>query len=89
MPLPRWRRPSLSWGATEIMDLSEIENLAADGSVDESSDAEADSQIAEINVLIAYAQFDKALEMAKSLVETQPDNVSNRLKLMEVIRCDA
>lgn len=55
------------------------------GAVD--GDTEADqARMAEINVLLAYEQFGQAVDSLREAIQEEPDNLSYRLKLLEVFR---
>ena len=66
--------------ATEIMDLDmdELEELDVDGGDD------VDGGLSEFNVLVAYGHYDKALDLIDEKITESPDNVSLKIKRMEV-----
>ena len=66
--------------ATEIMDLNmdELEELDVDGGDD------VDGGLSEFNVLVAYGHYDKALDLIDEKINENPDNVTLKIKRMEV-----
>ncbi len=83
MPEPEAEAEAIEM-ADEAMDLPELEESDLEFTAHEDVDEESEARMAEVNVLMAYGQFDRAAEFVQEAIEDEPDNQVFHLKLLEI-----
>ena len=68
----------------DAMDLPELEEGDLEFTAHEDVDEESEARMAEVNVLMAYGQFDRAAEFVQEAIGDEPDNQVFHLKLLEI-----
>lgn len=69
---------------TEIEELPLDEAGDIDFGVSDDDEAEIGARLAEVNVLLAYSEYDKAAEFIHSALAEDPENLNYHLKLLEI-----
>ena len=70
--------------STEIEELPLDEAASLDFEVSDDDEAEIGARLAEVNVLLAYSEYDKAAEFIHSALAEDPENLNYHLKLLEI-----
>jgi len=70
--------------STEIEELPLDEAANIDFEVSDDDEAEIGARLAEVNVLLAYSEYDKAAEFIHSALAEDPENLNYHLKLLEI-----
>ena len=82
-PEPEVEAEAIEMGG-DAMDLPEMEEGDLEFTAHEDVDEESEARMAEVNVLMAYGQFDRAAEFVQEAIEDEPDNQVFHLKLLEI-----
>ena len=71
-------------GIEDVTDLPELEEGDLEFTAHDEAEEEGEARMAEVNVLMAYGQFDRAAEFMQEALEEEPDNLGYHLKLLEI-----
>ena len=70
----------------EIIDMSNLPEFDEQAAVSKGKTSGGEARMAEINVLIAYEQYNRAAEFVREALKEEPENVSYHLKLLEIYK---